>query len=128
MLAVVRDLLLKRRYARAVDRIVMTAGVPWEVSGATNLLKVEVVGSAARVPRDRHFLRRAADRLLLSHLHLRRPAGPAHPARGADRVTGPATADRHAPRAPAPARGGGCDVPRCRALHPRACRPRPWHR
>src|SRR5207249_681355 len=25
------------------DRIVMTAGVPWEVSGATNLLKVEVV-------------------------------------------------------------------------------------
>jgi len=43
MLAVVRDLLLKRGYARAGDRIVMTAGVPWEVSGATNLLKVEVV-------------------------------------------------------------------------------------
>ena len=43
MLAVVRDLILKRGYARAGDRIVMTAGVPWEVSGATNLLKVEVV-------------------------------------------------------------------------------------
>src|SRR5213083_1887579 len=43
MLAVVRDLLLKRGYAWAGDRIVMTAGVPWEVSGATNLLKVEVV-------------------------------------------------------------------------------------
>jgi len=43
MLAVVRDLILKRGFARAGDRIVMTAGVPWEVSGATNLLKVEVV-------------------------------------------------------------------------------------
>ena len=43
MLAVVRDLILKRSYAQAGDRIVMTAGVPWEVSGATNLLKVEVV-------------------------------------------------------------------------------------
>src|SRR6266571_4501303 len=43
MLEVVRDLILKRGYARPGDRIVMTAGVPWEVSGATNLLKVEVV-------------------------------------------------------------------------------------
>jgi pyruvate kinase len=43
MLAVVRDLILKRGYARSGDRIVVTAGVPWEVSGATNLLKVEVV-------------------------------------------------------------------------------------
>jgi pyruvate kinase len=43
MLAVVRDLILKRGYAKQGDRIVMTAGVPWEVSGATNLLKVEVV-------------------------------------------------------------------------------------
>ncbi|HYS59396.1 MAG TPA: pyruvate kinase, partial [Gemmatimonadales bacterium] len=43
MLAVVRDLILKRGYARAGDRIVMTAGLPWEVSGTTNLLKVEVV-------------------------------------------------------------------------------------
>jgi pyruvate kinase len=43
MLAVVRDLILKRGYAKRGDRIVMTAGVPWEVSGATNLLKVEEV-------------------------------------------------------------------------------------
>jgi pyruvate kinase len=43
MLAVVRDLILKRGYAKPHDRIVMTAGVPWEVSGATNLLKVEEV-------------------------------------------------------------------------------------
>ncbi|MGH7567931.1 MAG: pyruvate kinase [Gemmatimonadales bacterium] len=43
MLAVVRDLILKRRYARRGDRIVMTAGVPWEVSGSTNLIKVEEV-------------------------------------------------------------------------------------
>src|SRR6266446_3227396 len=35
MLAVVRDLILKRGYAKPRDRIVMTAGVPWEVSGAT---------------------------------------------------------------------------------------------
>lgn len=43
MLAVVRDLILKRGYAKPGDRIVMTAGVPWEVSGTTNLLKVEEV-------------------------------------------------------------------------------------
>src|SRR5881296_1261761 len=43
MLAVVRDVILKRGYARAGDHIVVTAGVPWEVSGTTNLLKVEVV-------------------------------------------------------------------------------------
>jgi pyruvate kinase len=43
MLAVVRDLLLRRGYAKAGDRIVMTAGVPWEVSGSTNLIKVEEV-------------------------------------------------------------------------------------
>ena len=43
MLEVVRDLILKRDYAKAGDRIVMTAGVPWEVSGSTNLIKVEVV-------------------------------------------------------------------------------------
>src|SRR6266581_4573248 len=43
MLEVVRDLILKRGLARPGDRIVMTAGVPWEVSGTTNLLKVEVV-------------------------------------------------------------------------------------
>ena len=43
MLEVVRDLILKRGYARRGDRIVMTAGVPWEVSGSTNLIKVEEV-------------------------------------------------------------------------------------
>ena len=43
MLEVVRDLLLKRGYAKPGDRIVMTAGVPWEVSGSTNLIKVEEV-------------------------------------------------------------------------------------
>src|SRR5437667_11324297 len=43
MLAVVRDLLLKRQYAKRGDCIVMTAGVPWDVSGSTNLIKVEVV-------------------------------------------------------------------------------------
>jgi pyruvate kinase len=41
MLAVVRDLILKRGLARPRDKIVMTAGVPWDVSGTTNLLKVE---------------------------------------------------------------------------------------
>ena len=43
MLAVVRDLILKRGFAKPGDRIVMTAGVPWEVSGSTNLIKVEEV-------------------------------------------------------------------------------------
>ncbi|MGH7606162.1 MAG: pyruvate kinase [Gemmatimonadales bacterium] len=43
MLAVVRDLILKRHYAKPRDCIVMTAGVPWEVSGSTNLIKVEEV-------------------------------------------------------------------------------------
>ena len=43
MLEVVRDLILKRGYAKPGDRIVMTAGVPWEVSGGTNLIKVEEV-------------------------------------------------------------------------------------
>jgi len=43
MLAVIRDLILKRGLARSGDKIVMTAGVPWEVSGTTNLVKVEEV-------------------------------------------------------------------------------------
>jgi pyruvate kinase len=43
MLTVVRDLILRREYARPGDRIVMTAGLPWEVSGSTNLIKVEEV-------------------------------------------------------------------------------------
>jgi len=43
MLAVVRDLILKGELAKPGDKIVMTAGVPWEVSGSTNLIKVEEV-------------------------------------------------------------------------------------
>jgi len=43
MLEVVRDLILKRRLAQQADCIVMTAGVPWDVSGSTNLIKVEKV-------------------------------------------------------------------------------------
>ena len=43
MLEVVRDLILKRRLAKQGDCIVMTAGVPWDVSGSTNLIKVEKV-------------------------------------------------------------------------------------
>src|SRR6266487_1693294 len=43
MLTVVRDLILKRQYAKSGDSIVMTAGVPWDVSGSTNLIKVEQV-------------------------------------------------------------------------------------
>ncbi|MGH7675307.1 MAG: pyruvate kinase, partial [Gemmatimonadales bacterium] len=43
MLAVVRDLIVRRDLARPGDRIVMTAGMPWDVSGSTNLIKVEVV-------------------------------------------------------------------------------------
>ena len=43
MLEVVRDLILRRGLAQPGDHIVMTAGVPWEVSGGTNLIKVEEV-------------------------------------------------------------------------------------
>jgi pyruvate kinase len=43
MLPVARDLILKRGLAKPGDRIVTTAGLPWDVSGTTNLLKVEVV-------------------------------------------------------------------------------------
>jgi pyruvate kinase len=43
MLTVVRDLILKNQYAKPGDSIVMTAGVPWDVSGSTNLIKVEQV-------------------------------------------------------------------------------------
>jgi pyruvate kinase len=43
MLDVARDTLLERGYARTGDLIVVTAGVPFEVPGTTNLLKVEVV-------------------------------------------------------------------------------------
>ena len=43
MVDVARDTLLGKGYARPGDLIVVTAGVPFEVPGTTNLLKVEVV-------------------------------------------------------------------------------------
>ena len=43
MLEVVRSLILKRALAKQGDCIVVTAGLPWEVSGSTNLIKVERV-------------------------------------------------------------------------------------
>jgi len=43
MLEVVRSLILKRGLAKSGDCIVVTAGLPWEVSGSTNLIKVERV-------------------------------------------------------------------------------------
>jgi len=43
MLEVVRSLILKRGLAKQSDCIVVTAGLPWEVSGSTNLIKVERV-------------------------------------------------------------------------------------
>jgi pyruvate kinase len=43
MVDAARDTLLARGFVRPGDRIVVTAGVPFEVPGTTNLLKVEVV-------------------------------------------------------------------------------------
>jgi len=43
MVDVARDTLVGKGYARSGDLIVVTAGVPFEVPGTTNLLKVEVV-------------------------------------------------------------------------------------
>ncbi|MBI2403822.1 MAG: pyruvate kinase [Gemmatimonadetes bacterium] len=43
MLDAARETLLARAYARLGDHIVVTAGVPFEVPGTTNLLKVESV-------------------------------------------------------------------------------------
>src|SRR5215510_11035638 len=43
MLEVVRSLIPKRGLAKPGDCIVVTAGLPWEVSGSTNLIKVERV-------------------------------------------------------------------------------------
>ena len=43
MLEVVRSLILKRALAKQGECIVVTAGLPWEVSGSTNLIKVERV-------------------------------------------------------------------------------------
>jgi pyruvate kinase len=43
MLDAARETLLAKHYARPGDRIVVTAGVPFEVPGTTNLIKVESV-------------------------------------------------------------------------------------
>jgi len=43
MLGVARGALLERGYASIGDRIVVTAGIPFEVPGTTNLIKVETV-------------------------------------------------------------------------------------
>jgi len=43
MLDVARGALLEREYARVGDRIIVTAGVPFEVPGTTNLIKIETV-------------------------------------------------------------------------------------
>jgi pyruvate kinase len=43
MLDVARGALLDRKYAKLGDRIIVTAGVPFEVPGTTNLIKVEAV-------------------------------------------------------------------------------------
>jgi pyruvate kinase len=43
MLDAARETLLAKAYAQSGDRIVVTAGVPFEVPGTTNLLKVETV-------------------------------------------------------------------------------------
>ena len=43
MLDVARESLLEQKLVEPGDRIVVTAGVPFEVSGTTNLLKVEIV-------------------------------------------------------------------------------------
>ena len=43
MLDIARDYLTSRSYVRDGERVVVTAGVPFDVSGTTNLLKVEVV-------------------------------------------------------------------------------------
>jgi len=43
MLDVARDELLARGYVQPGDRLIVTAGVPFDVPGTTNLLKIEVV-------------------------------------------------------------------------------------
>ena len=43
MLTVARERLLETGLARAGDRVVVSAGVPWDVPGTTNLLKIETV-------------------------------------------------------------------------------------
>jgi pyruvate kinase len=43
MLDVAREALLEREYVKVGDRIIVTAGIPFEVPGTTNLMKVETV-------------------------------------------------------------------------------------
>jgi pyruvate kinase len=43
MLPVTREIILKLGLAEAGDRLVLTAGVPFDVAGTTNLLKIETV-------------------------------------------------------------------------------------
>jgi pyruvate kinase len=43
MLDIAREALLARGVVRPGDRILVTAGIPWDVAGTTNLLKVETV-------------------------------------------------------------------------------------
>ena len=43
MLDIARDYLISRGYAKAGDRVVVTAGVPFDTPGTTNLIKVETV-------------------------------------------------------------------------------------
>ncbi len=43
MLVIARETLIEKGYVKKGDRIVVTAGVPFDVPGTTNLLKVEVV-------------------------------------------------------------------------------------
>ncbi|MFQ5704058.1 MAG: pyruvate kinase [Gemmatimonadales bacterium] len=43
MLDVARETLIAREYVKPGDRIIVTAGVPFDVPGTTNLLKVEIV-------------------------------------------------------------------------------------
>ncbi|MFM8781320.1 MAG: pyruvate kinase alpha/beta domain-containing protein, partial [Gemmatimonadota bacterium] len=43
MLTIARGLLLRHGFAEAGERILVTAGVPFNIPGTTNLLKVETV-------------------------------------------------------------------------------------
>jgi pyruvate kinase len=43
MLAVARQQILDRQLAQPGERLVVTAGVPFDMPGTTNLLKVEAV-------------------------------------------------------------------------------------
>ena len=43
LLDVARGKLLDRDYVRTGDRIIVTAGIPFEVPGTTNLIKIETV-------------------------------------------------------------------------------------